>query len=156
MKKIIFLLLILFLFVSCSNQITQTSTMLSQEEVNALNLALEDEYKAEATYQKVLDDFGEVNPFSNIIRAEQKHSSKLIQLYELYGLEVPQNLWYQEVISFNSIQEACEGGVQAEIENIQLYNNILESTQKEDILQVYYSLQKASQEKHLPAFERCS
>jgi hypothetical protein len=155
MKKILYIITLGIIFISgCSNNLIDTS--LSQEEIDGLNLALQDEYKAESTYQKVIDEFGEVNPFSNIIKAEQKHSSKLIELFEKYNLEIPQNQWYAKVPSFKSVQKACSVEVQAEIENIELYDKIFNSTQKEDILNVYTSLQRASQENHLPAFQRCS
>ncbi len=163
MKKInyIFLVFILFAFSSCSNseQIDVGNMILSplsDKEISGLNLALEDEYRAEATYAKVISQFGEVNPFANIVNAEVKHSTRLIQIFEDYNIEYPQNEFYGIIDDFESISDACQVGVQAEIENINLYTELFESTDKENILVVYRSLQKASQEKHLVAFERCS
>lgn len=157
MIKVISLILILLVIGGCSNGVDMpTDLELSSIEIEGLNLALQDEYKAEATYKKVMDTFGEVKPFSNIIKAEIKHSLKLIELYNLYGLEVPENNWYNRTLEFESIKQACEVGVQAEIENIELYDTLFESTDKENILEVYKYLQRASEEKHLVAFQRCS
>lgn len=126
---------------------------LSTQEI--LDLAYLDELKAEATYAKVMEDFGEVKPFSNIINAEVKHSQSILKLYESYGLAAPQ-LENYEAPSFESIQAACETGVTAEIANIELYDELMSQTDDQNTLKVFESLQSASQEKHLPAFERCS
>lgn len=40
----------------------------------ALRAALDDEYRAEATYAAVITAFGEVRPFINIIEAERRHA----------------------------------------------------------------------------------
>lgn len=39
----------------------------------ALCLALDDEYKARATYRSVIGRFGPVLPFANILHTEQRH-----------------------------------------------------------------------------------
>ena len=129
---------------------------LSTDEIEALKLTLEDEYKAEAIYQKILDKFGDVKPFSNIINAEQKHSDALIVLFNKYDLEVPSNDWYDKVSEFDSVEEACIGGVDAEIANVALYDGLFSKVDNEDVITVFTSLRDASQEKHLPAFQRCT
>jgi hypothetical protein len=54
------------------------------------------------------------------------------------------------------VKAACEASVTGEIENVALYDRLLKSTIKQDILNVYNALRTASQERHLPAFQRCS
>ncbi|MBD3318691.1 DUF2202 domain-containing protein [Candidatus Woesearchaeota archaeon] len=155
MKKSRYVLVLCFLFalVACS---TTSVPSLTDSEFQALKLTLEDEYKAEATYQKVLDTFGNVRPFSNIIRAEQTHSEALIVLFEQFGIEVPVNEWYENVPAFLSIQGACQEGVQAEIANVALYDRLLVDVQNDDIRAVFERLRDASKNNHLPAFERCA
>jgi hypothetical protein len=131
------------------------SEELSQAEVEALNEALQDEYKAEATYQKVVDNFGDVRPFTNIIRAEQTHSGALKTLYVKYGLTIPQNEWSDKIPDFISVADACEAGVEAEVTNVAIYDRLFSQVDNQDILQVFTALRDASQEKHLPAFQRC-
>jgi hypothetical protein len=41
--------------------------------------ALDDEYKAEATYAAVITRFGPVRPFINIVEAERRHAGALIR-----------------------------------------------------------------------------
>jgi hypothetical protein len=45
---------------------------LSESERGHLMAALDDEYQARATYAQVLEDFGDVRPFSNIVEAEDR------------------------------------------------------------------------------------
>lgn len=129
---------------------------LTSQEVEGLLLALNDEYHAWAVYDQVIADLGSVRPFSNIRTSEQQHIDALVNLFEVYGVEVPDNPWIGNVPSFASKQAACQAGVDAEIANADLYDELFASTDRSDILQVYESLQWASLEKHLPAFQRCA
>lgn len=129
---------------------------LEPDEAQGLLLALNDEYHAEAVYQQVLDDFGaETRPFSTIIVAEQRHQTSLLDLFDLYELAVPDNPWLGSVAGFESIADACAVGVEAEIINVTLYNYLYSTTDRTKIITVYEHLQAASNDKHLPAFERC-
>ena len=71
----------------------EPSGTLTDREIEDLLMALDDEYKARATYRQVLADFGEVRPFSNIVEAEQRHIDALLVLFERYGIEVPDDPW---------------------------------------------------------------
>ena len=42
---------------------------LNQTEIGALSEALDDEYRAWATYDQVIRDFGEVRPFDNVLES---------------------------------------------------------------------------------------
>ena len=84
---------------------------LTDREIEDLLAALDDEYKARATYRQVLADFGDVRPFSNIVEAEQRHIDALLVLFERYGIEVPEDPWPGQAPRFSSIEEACQAGV---------------------------------------------
>lgn len=133
-------------------------TSLTEGEIQALHEALDDEYHAWATYTQVLQDFGPVRPFLNIRDSELRHIQALHHLFQRYNLDIPVNPWQGEKVArFASLQEACEGGVQAEIDNVNLYKRILDAaSQRPDIVQVFLRLQGASQQCHLPAFQRAA
>lgn len=128
---------------------------LTEAEIHALHEALDDEYRAWATYDQVISDFGTVRPFSKIRDAEARHITALQGLFVRYGLQVPQNPWHRRVKRYASLREACEAGVAAEIANADLYNRLLAATGRVDVLAVFRNLQQASQQRHLPAFRRC-
>jgi len=129
---------------------------LSESEVEALAMALDDEYKAWAVYDQVIADLGAVRPFTRILQAEDAHITALVTLFNRYGLEVPANPWPGNVPTFDTLAEACAGGVQAEIDNAALYDDLFSMVDNPDIVRVFTSLQQASLTKHLPAFERCA
>ena len=129
---------------------------LTEDEVDALYLALNDEYHAWAVYEQVISDFGSVRPFSSIQNAEATHIAALTRLFDAYGLALPENTWIGQLAGYESLGAACAAGVQAEIANGGLYDTLLSSTERSDILDVYTSLQRASLEQHLPAFMRCA
>ncbi len=123
---------------------------------NALVEALNDEYKARATYQYVINTFGPVRPFVNIVEAESKHIGALVDLFHKYKIPVPQDTWEQRINKPESIEAACKAAVAAEIENAEMYNRLLKETiDYPDIQRVMRNLQRASAENHLPAFQRC-
>jgi hypothetical protein len=129
---------------------------LTSGEIQTLHEALDDEYKAWATYDQVLADFGEVRPFTNIREAEARHIEAVCGLFRHYGVHIPDNPWHGKVPRYASLQEACEAGVAAEIANGEMYERLLGTTGRADILRVLGNLQAASQQRHLPAFRRCA
>jgi hypothetical protein len=129
---------------------------LSESEVAHLTAALDDEYQSRATYAQVIADFGDVRPFSNIVDAEDRHARALIGIFERYGIPVPPDTWPGRAPRYASLHAACEAGVEGEIANAALYDEVLAGTDRADIIEVYRNLREASQERHLPAFRRCA
>ena len=131
---------------------------LSDNAKTALNKALDDEYKAQATYEATIEKLGNVRPFIMIIRAEEQHISALKSLFDKYGMQIPTNPYTNKIVSAENLTLACKAGVDAEISNAQLYKNDLlpNVTEYQDITNVFTNLMNASQQKHLVAFERCA
>lgn len=122
----------------------------------ALVEALNDEYKARATYQLVMEKFGKIKPFINILQSEERHIQALLPLFEKYQIPIPVDNWKNRVTIPDSVVSACQAGVEAEIENGEMYQRLLAMTEGyPDVQRVFLNLQRASQENHLPAFQRC-
>lgn len=83
-------------------------SLLPQAEIEVLHEALDDEYRAWATYGQVLADFGAVRPFSNILDAEARHVQALKGLFVRHGLPIPANTWPGRVARHASLKQACE------------------------------------------------
>ncbi len=128
---------------------------LSQTSIGYLNAALADERKALATYNAAMDAFGKVRPFVNIARAEEQHISMLKALFDKYGVEIPEDKTVVGTLP-KTLPEVCAVGVQAEIDNDQLYQSMIASVPEQDIKDIFTSLAAASLNMHLPAFERCA
>ena len=121
-----------------------------------LRIAIYDEYHAYETYRKVIDRFGAMPPFTNIMEAEVRHFSALEPLLMKYEVPLPVNDWYEKIEIPNTILECCEVGVAAEIDNIRMYDHLLHYVgEYPDIQDIFYRLQAASYNNHLPAFRRC-
>ena len=132
-----------------------TATGLSSDR-EILEMALDDELRAEATYEAVLDRFGDVRPFSNIINAEVRHADAVRSEMKRLGYEPQSGNSYRGTIDApKTLLAACEAGVQAERENIALYDELLPNVADVEARSVLERLQWASRERHLPAFERC-
>lgn len=117
--------------------------------------ALEDERKAEATYAAIIEKFGPVRPFINIISAERRHAAAIERQMQRLGFPIPSNEWEGKGEAPSSLARACELAVQAEIDNVALYDDLLPQIDDPAVRQVFQNLQDASRNNHLPAFERC-
>lgn len=144
---------------ACATNIQADS--LSPQAKDAVLTALDDEYKAQSIYKAIMTKHGKSRPFSNIINAEKHHSDKLINLLKTYGQIVPPNPYENgeksKLVAPDTLLEACQIGVTAEIENVALYDDRLlpAVSTYPDITNIMMRLRNASQERHLPAFQRC-
>jgi hypothetical protein len=121
-----------------------------------LNEALMDEYKARDTYQKIIDTFGPVRPFINIVEAEQRHIEMLLPLYEKYAIPLPIEPDPERVTITDSLQNACQMGVEEELTNMAMYDRLIAAADQPDVIEILQRLQAASRDHHLPAFQRCA
>lgn len=118
-----------------------------------LTYAIQDEYLAYGEYEYILSTFGNQKPFSNIIKAEEKHIEMLKVLFEKYKIQLPFDDSKNHLIIPNSIEESLKAGVQAEIENIAMYEDFLIQQLPDDVKSVFNELMNASKS-HLDAFEK--
>jgi hypothetical protein len=116
-----------------------------------LTYAIQDEYLARAEYYTIMDKFGNVRPFSNIVKAEETHISELIPLFQRYAYKVPADTAKEHTVIPDSIQRALITGVQAEVDNIAMYELFLKKNIPEEAAAVFKNLLKGS-ESHLKAF----
>ncbi len=121
----------------------------------ALQMSLYDEFRAQAAYRRVLETFGDVAPFTQIVHAETQHIAALLPLFYRYQVPLPHNDWYPYVIPAPTLADNCAGGVAAEIQNAAMYTHLLAFAPPPDVAHVFTSLLSASSMRHLPAFRRC-
>jgi len=117
-----------------------------------LTYAIQDEYLAYAEYDEIIKTFGAQRPFVNIIKAEATHIAALEPLFEKYGAEIPENTAGDLTVVPDTLLDALQAGVEAEISNIAMYESFLKQDLPDDVRDVFTSLKDASQ-KHLSAFE---
>lgn len=131
-------------------------TPLTEAEAVALQEAILEEYGAYNLYRAVLTQFGDVYPFNRIVLSEQQHTAALVRQAEKYGVAVPENPGLVNPPVFSSLAEACQAGMDAEIADAALYDELKLVTTHEDLIRVYNRLQSASLNSHLPEFEACN
>jgi hypothetical protein len=115
--------------------------------------SIQDEYLARAEYELIMNEHGQIRPFSNIIRAEERHVEWLQELFGTRNLAVPEDTAAEHVVLPESMKAAVEAGVQAELENIAMYASFLKQDLPADVREVFERLKGAS-ENHLEAFRR--
>lgn len=71
------------------------------------------------------------------------------------GFAVPAKRWAGKGVSSQTVPEACREGIEAERENIALYDRLLPTVADPEARQILATLLTASRDNHLPAFERC-
>ena len=117
-----------------------------------LTYAIQDEYLARAEYDLITTNFGSVRPFTNIMRAEETHIDALAPLFEAYGVEAPADEGASRAVSVSTLTAAYQAGVNAEVNNIAMYETFLDQQLPDNVRTVFESLMRAS-ENHLRAFQ---
>lgn len=131
---------------------TTVTTTYTVEEM--LNYALQDEYLAQAEYQAIIDTYGEIKPFTNIVLAEQTHIDLLLPLFETYGYVVPENTAADSVVVPESITAAFATGIDAENANIAMYETFLAQDNLPDDVRAAFEYLVSASANHLAAFSK--
>lgn len=71
-------------------------------------------------------NYGEMRPFSNIVKAEEQHIRYLIELFGTHVYAIPANTAQDHIVLPQDLESAFETGVKAEIDNIAMYEVFLE------------------------------
>ena len=158
MRKLILLVLTMTFLVSLTLSAADFGAQGAIEADNLtladmLTYAIQDEYLARAEYMHIIQTYGSMRPFSNIVKAEETHISLLTPLFEQYGYEIPEDNADEHVVIPDDIKTALEFGVDAEIANIAMYEVFLKEDLPADVRDVFERLMAAS-ENHLEAFRR--
>ena len=117
-----------------------------------LTYAIQDEYLARAEYDRIISDYGSIRPFTNIVRAEETHIDALLPLFTAYGITTPANEGADHAVSVPSLAQTYQAGVNAEVNNIAMYELFLDEKLPDNVKTVFESLMRAS-ENHLRAFQ---
>ena len=117
-----------------------------------LSYAIQDEYLARAEDDWITTTFGSARPFSNIMRAEETHIEALQPLFTAYGITAPADEGASRAVAVGSLTEAYQAGVNAEVNNIAMYETFLAQELPDNVRAVFESLMRAS-ENHLRAFQ---
>ncbi len=128
---------------------------LTTQEADALEQAILEEYGAYNLYTYIANTYDYGDLFARIAQAEMQHTNALIRQAEKYGMVVPENPGLANPPIFTMMEDACQAGVDAEILDARLYDELMLLSDKADLEQVYTRLQTASLKSHLPAFEAC-
>jgi hypothetical protein len=117
--------------------------------------ALDDERHAENRYGAAVEELGRSAPLARLGRAEGRHSAALETLLSRHGAAIPARRASDAPPAFGSLSNACREGERIERENVALYDDLLRGSLPDDVRCVFQHLRSASQERHLPALERC-
>ncbi len=127
-----------------------TTQTLTDEEAAILKEALAEERLAVATYQAIIDRYGELLPFVNILKAEENHVAALERVMTVYGVDTatdPVNVTVPD-----TLEEAIAAAIALEKEDISIYEKYTSQMDIQQIQTVFTRLERAS-ESHLWALE---
>jgi hypothetical protein len=156
MRKFILLVLTMTFLVSLTISAADFGAQGALEAENLtltdmLVYAIQDEYLARAEYVEIIQKYGAMRPFSNIVKAEERHIPFLIPLSERYGFKTLEENADNYVVLPQDMKTSLELGVHEEIENIAMYEVFLQEDLPADVRDVFERLMAASKN-HLEAF----
>ncbi|NKB56972.1 MAG: DUF2202 domain-containing protein [Alphaproteobacteria bacterium] len=127
--------------------------MRNELDFEALKLALRSKFKTCALYHMVLQAFGPVQPFKDLLKIEDKYRMVLEGLARRYDVSAPPNEWEGQVAIPVSFVEACEEAIELERENDTLYLDLLSREENPALRRVLMRMRNVSQISHLPSFK---
>lgn len=131
-----------------SKQITLGDSSVLQQ---ALRIAIYDEYRAFEFYKATIATHNAKAPFVNIMQSEIRHYEELVALCQKYEIAPPINDIAGTISAPKTLKECYELGVSHEIKNIYMYDYLLPFVgDYPDVVDVFYKLQAASINNHLP------
>lgn len=134
-----------------------TPAVVESQLTLTLTRTLQGEYRTDAIYQGVLNDFGQIQLFVNVLGAEARHSAIVGQRFTVRGLAVPPSTSSVATVPhFATVTAACAAGAAAERDIVAKYDELLRADLPPDVRQAFTNIREASLLNHLPAFERCS
>lgn len=117
-----------------------------------LAFAVQDEFIARLEYEQIIATFGVQAPYTNILSSEESHLDLLRGIYAAQGREFPADTAAEHLVMPATLLEAAQGGVQAEIDNIAMYDRFLTFELPADVAAVFTQLRDGSVN-HLNAFQ---
>lgn len=110
-KLLVSSLMIVLVLIGCTSTPTKSLADINVDlsVSSMLILALEDDYKAKATYEVIISEYGTIKPFSDIVSAEQTHLDLLLPLFDTYQIELPDDIRH----AFEKLMAASENHLQA-------------------------------------------
>lgn len=134
---------------------TAPTAGLTDDLMSVLRRAVQEERGAKATYDNVLARFGQVRPFAAIAQSESRHILALEKVAGAHGIDVSR-VDASGQTSPATLPAACAMGAEAEQADVRLYDELLTQVQEyPDVVRTFTNLREASQNSHLPAFQRC-
>jgi len=118
-----------------------------------LTYAVQDEYLAHGEYMAIMEKFGQQRPYVNIAKSEETHLAYLEEVYLAFNMEFPKDSSAPHILIPKSLLEAAKVGVQAEIDNIAMYELFMTKELPDNVYKVFYAL-KSGSESHLKAFQK--
>ncbi|MCX6107294.1 MAG: DUF2202 domain-containing protein [Proteobacteria bacterium] len=132
-----------------------TSAMASTSLKSALVEAYQDELNAYMRYESIIQQFGDIMPFSNLVGSEERHMNLLEQVFKLNGWS-PLKIYHPIAQFYSSVVSACDVSLEAEEYNVAMYDRLLKDTSNEEARAVFLHLREASADRHIPALQRCA
>lgn len=128
---------------------------LSQEEVDAMGVALEQEYKMNAIFDVIVKKYGQAVPFDKIVTPAFRNSTAILQIYQVNALTAPAPA-PSAVLPPESFSQACQMAMEQVEENIRMYEAYLSTVQHAQVRAVFTSNLQNARGKHLPALAQCA
>lgn len=147
--------------------LTVLATAQSPDLKATLTESIKDEQRSQAFYAAVMKKFGDVRPFSNIVRAEGMHEKLVADLMKARSMEVPSNAFAQKKNESDAdfikrmkvpatLKEACQMAAKVEKDQGPFYEAFMKMELPNDVRSTFTKLRDDSLNKHLRAFERCA
>jgi hypothetical protein len=106
--------------------------------------ALENEYLTKYEYKMTVEQFGDIRPFKNLTKAEDRHIGWLLPLFEQYKIEVQPDASQNFLKTPLNLKESLNTGIISAKATIMMYERFLSQPLPDDVHDVFKRLLNVS------------
>ena len=121
----------------------------------ALLKAIDNEREGIRFYDAVIAKHGSVRPFAQIVEAEKRHETELLNVAKRFALQVPDGAATKTPSVPGTVKDSCEAAAKWERDTTALLNQLSNDVKRPGIKNTLVRLGTLGKDRHLPAFERC-
>jgi len=123
--------------------------------IEALRAAQRSVFKTCATYRMILQVFGPVPPFREMLLVEQRHRTVLTGMLRKLGAAAPIDDWETRAAIPVTLIDAGEDALETAMAHAALYERLYEQMRDPAARRIFRRMRNISRDIHQPALRRC-
>lgn len=122
-----------------------------------LDEALQDAYRTQFTYERIVADQGPMTPFTMLASAEKANASAIVNLYSAWNVTAPASAWNtSNVPRYAGLQQACVAAEEGEQATQMMFDRLLALNLPDDVRSAFEAMRSNARSQHWSSVGSCA